>query len=67
MIYVRAEDQDNPHSDIRVEIEGNVFLILQEACSLLDQIYQIEPRLFDDIVKGVIRKNADEFKHRIQE
>lgn len=67
MIYVRADDQDNPRSVIQVEVEGNYLLILQEACSLLDEIYKIDPWLFDAIVKGVIRKNADEFNHRIQE
>lgn len=67
MIYVRAEDQNNPHSDIQVEIKGDDFLILHEVGTLLNEIYNIDTRLFDDIVKGVIRIHADEFKHRIQE
>lgn len=67
MIYARADDQDNPHSDIQVEIKGDGMLILHEACTLLNEIYKIDTRLFDDIVKGVIRKNEDAFRKRIEE
>lgn len=66
MIYVRAEDQENPHSDIQVEIKGDGFLILHEACTMLNEIYKIDSRLFDDIVQGVIRKNEAEFRNRIE-
>lgn len=66
MIYVRAEDQDNPHSDIQVEIKGDGFLILHEACTMLNEIYKIDSRLFDDIVKGVIRKNKADFINRVE-
>lgn len=66
MIYVRAEDQENPHSDIQVEIKGDGFLILHEACTMLNEIYKIDTRLFDDIVKGVIRKNEADFRNRIE-
>lgn len=65
MIYVRAEDQDNPHSPIKVEVKGDGMLILHEACTLLNGIYQIDYRLFDDIVKGVIRKNEADFRNMI--
>lgn len=66
MIYVRAEDQENPHSDIKVEIKGDGMLILHEACTMLNEIYKIDIRLFDDIVKGVIRINEAEFRNRIE-
>jgi len=66
MIYVRAEDQDDPHSDIQVEIKGDGFLILHEACTMLNEIYKIDSRLFDDIVKGVIRKNKADFINRVE-
>lgn len=66
MIYVRADDQDNPHSDIKVEIKGDGMLILHEACTLLNEIYKIDTRLFDDIVQGVIRKNEADFRNRIE-
>lgn len=67
MIYVRAEDQNDPHSDIQVEIKGEGFLILHEACTLLNEIYNIDIRLFDDIIMGVIRRNEDYFINRIKE
>lgn len=66
MIYVRADDQDNPYSDIQVEIKGNGFLILHECCNLLNEIYRIDIGLFDEIIKGVIKKNEDDFKNRIE-
>lgn len=66
MIYVRAEDQDDPHSDIQVEIKGDGFLILHEACTMLNEIYKIDSNLFDDIVKGVIRKNKADFINRVE-
>lgn len=66
MIYVRADDQDNPHSDIQVEVKGNSILILHEACTLLDEIYKFDTRLFDNIVQGVIRKNEADFRNRIE-
>lgn len=66
MIYVRADDQDNPHSDIQVEIKGDCMLILHEAGTLLNEIYKIDTRLFDDIVKVVIRKNEAAFRNRIE-
>lgn len=66
MIYVRADDQENPHSDIQVEIKGDGMLILHEAGAMLNEIYQIDSRLFDDIVKGVIRLNVDDFKDKIE-
>lgn len=66
MIYVRANDQDNPHSDIQVEIKGNEMLILLEACTLLDEIFKDDIRLFDYIVMGVIRKNEDDFRTRFE-
>lgn len=67
MIYVRADDQDNSHSAIHVEIKGEGFLILHEACTLLNEIYMIDNRLFDDIVKGVIRNNVDSFKKKLED
>lgn len=66
MIYVRAEDQDDPHSNILVEIKGDGFLILHEACTMLNEIYKIDSNLFDDIVKGVIRRNEADFRNRIE-
>lgn len=66
MIYVRAEDQDDPHSDIQVEIKGDGILILHEARTLLNEIYKIDTRLFDVIVQGVIRKNEADFRNRIE-
>lgn len=66
MIYVRAEDQDNPHSDIQVEIKGDGMLILHEACTLLNEIYKLNTGLFDNIVQGVIRKNEADFRNRIE-
>lgn len=66
MIYVRAEDQENPHSDIKVEIKGDGMLILHEACPMLNEIYKIDTMLFDNIVKGVIRINEAEFRNRIE-
>lgn len=52
MIYVRADDQDDPHSEILVELKGDGMLILHEACTLLNEIYKIDTRLFDDIVQA---------------
>ena len=66
MIYVRADDQENPHSDIQVEIKGDGMLILHEACTMLNEIYKIDIGLFDDIVQGVIRKNEADFRNRIE-
>lgn len=66
MINVRAEDQENPHSDIKVEIKGDEMLILHEACTMLNEIYKIDSRLFDDIVKGVIRINKADFINRFE-
>lgn len=66
MIYVRAYDQDDPHSAIQVEIKGDGFLILHEACTMLNEIYKIDDRLFDDIVKGVIRRNQEDFRNKIK-
>lgn len=67
MIYVRADDQNDPHSAIQVEIKGDGFLILHEAGVLLNEIYKLDIRLFDEIIKGVIRSNADEFIKRIED
>ena len=67
MIYVRAYDQDDPHSDIKVEIKGDGMLILHEAGTLLNVIYKIDDRLFDDIVRGVIRRNQEDFINKIKE
>lgn len=66
MIYVRADDQNDPHSDIQVEIKGNELLILHEAGFMLNEIYKIDKRLFDSIVQGVIRQNEDDFINRIE-
>ena len=65
MIYVRADYQEDPHSDIQVEMKGSGILILHEACTLLNEICKIDTRLFDDIVRGVIRKNEDDFRSKI--
>lgn len=67
MIYVRAEDQDDPHSEIRIEIKGTVTLIGHEATALMDSLYEKDPNLFHSIVRSVIRQHVEDFSRLFNE
>lgn len=61
MIYVRANDQDDPHSDMLVQIKGTGNLIAHESCTLMNYIYEQDSDMFHHIVTAVIRLHPEEF------
>lgn len=67
MIYVRAKDQDDPHSDIRIEIKGTGTLIGHEATALMDSLYEKDPNLFHCIFISVIRQHVEDFSRLVNE
>lgn len=60
MIYVHAEDQDDPHSDMLVQIKGTGNLIAHESYTLLNYIFEQDSDMFIDIVRAVIRLHPKE-------
>lgn len=61
MIYVHAEDQDDPHSDMLVQIKGNGNLIVHEAGTLLNYIYEQDSDMFHHIVQSVLVQHREDF------
>ena len=61
MIYVHADDQDDPHSDILVQIKGTGNLIVHEAGTLLNYIYEQDSDMFHHIVQSVLYIHKEDF------
>lgn len=59
MIYVRANDQDDPHSDMLVQIKGTEILIGHEAFMLMNYIFEQDSDMFHHIVRAVIRLHPE--------
>lgn len=61
MIYVRADDQDDPHSDILVQLKGTGNLIVHEAGTLMNYIYEQDSDMFHHIVRSVLCQHPEDF------
>lgn len=59
MIYLRCDDQDDPHSSIRIEIKGNGEVVGHEAYALLDHISEIDEKLFNNLMRAVVCNHGD--------
>lgn len=67
MIYVRADDQNDPHSEINVECKGTWHLIGNEAGALMNEIYKVNPDMFHSIVRAVICQHVEDFRRLVNE
>ena len=67
MIYVHAEDQDDPHSDILVQIKGSEILIGHEAFTLMNYIFEQDSDMFHHIVRAVIRLHPEVFNQLLHD
>ncbi len=61
MIYVHAEDQDNPHSAMLVQMKGTKTLICHEAFTLMNYIFEKDSDMFHHIVRTIIRLHPEAF------
>ena len=59
MIYLRCDDQDDPHSLIRLEIKGRGDVVGHEAYTLLDHIITVDENLFHDIMRALVINHSD--------
>lgn len=67
MIYVRADDQDDPHSAMIVQMKGTETLIGHEACTLMNYIFEQDSDMFHHIVRAVILLHHEAFIHVIHD
>lgn len=65
MIYLRCDDQEDPHSDILLEVKGRGDVIGHEAFALLDHIITEDEQLFHDIMRALIHNHRDLFLNKI--
>lgn len=61
MIYVRANDQDDPHSAMHVEMKGTETLIGHEAFTLMNYIFEQDSDMFHHIVRAVVGLHPEAF------
>lgn len=59
MIYLRCEDQEDPHSDILLQVKGRGDVVGHEAYVLLDHIIEVDEKLFHDIMRAVVINHTD--------
>ena len=59
MIYLRCEDQEDPHTDILLQVKGRGDVIGHEVYALLDHIIENDEDLFHTIMRAIVRNHAD--------
>lgn len=65
MIYLRCEDQEDPHSDILIQIKGHGEVVGHEVFALLDHIIEEDEQLFHNIIRALIHEHRDVFINEI--
>lgn len=65
MIYLRCDDQEDPHSDILLQVKGRGDVIGHEAYALLDYIIETDEKLFHDIMRAMVNNHTDVILNKI--
>lgn len=65
MIYLRCEDQEDPHSEILLQVKGRGDVIGHEVYALLDHIIEEDEELFHNIMRAIVRNHTDVIINKI--